>query len=106
MTRHIVTIVPPAPPINGEPCKTQATKVLLEDGSELGNVTRIVLSADINDVWRAQINVIPSMGVMKGMDADIIEGKLSWWRRLLCRMAGVQLHATTLDSTSYQYRLP
>lgn len=49
---QLVTIIPPdlSP---GNPTRTQGTKVVLEDGSELTNVKRVVLTADLNDLWRA-----------------------------------------------------
>lgn len=100
-----VTIVPPHA-LQGQACKTHGTKVVLEDGTVLGGVTRIELTACVNDVWRARIEVTPTIGVMAGMEAEIIIGKPSWWRRLLCRIAGVQLRATNLDSAAFQHRLP
>lgn len=105
MTRQLVSIVPHAP-VAGTPCMTQGTKVLLADGSELGGITKITLTADINDVWRAQIEVIPSMNAMAGVEAEIVGGEPSWWRRALCRMAGVQLRRTGMERTSTDARKP
>ena len=100
-----VTIVPPAPLPSGISL-TRGTKVLLEDGSEIGRVTRIVLTADINEAWRAQIDLLPTAGVMKGMVAVVDQKKASWWRTWLCRLAGVQLQVTTLDGEAHEYRQP
>lgn len=44
----------PAEP--GEPQRTQGTKVLLPSGEELKGVHRIVLVAEVNDLWRAEIH--------------------------------------------------
>ena len=40
----------------GEPTLTRGTKVVTEDGCEVGGVTRIELAAECNDVWRARID--------------------------------------------------
>lgn len=41
---------------NGEGMSlTQGTKVVLEDGTELQGVRKIVLTAEVNDIWRADI---------------------------------------------------
>lgn len=97
---QLVTIIPPDQ-TPGRPNRTQGTRVVLEDGSELTNVRRVVLTADVNDLWRAQIDLLPSMGVMAGMTAHINEANPSWWRKLLVRLAGVGL-GMTVDGTSLE----
>lgn len=37
---------------------TNGTKVLTPEGEELHGVTKIVLTADLDDVWRAQISFL------------------------------------------------
>jgi hypothetical protein len=93
---NVVTIVPPDVAKPGTGTRTMGTKVLLADGSELQGVTKIVLVAEPNDVWRAEISVMPRMGVMPGMLAQINAGKVSWWRRLLVRLAGYSVQTDQL----------
>lgn len=100
-----VTVVPPTPE-DGGITKTQGAKVLLADGTELGLVTRIELSAGIGDIWRGTIELMPAAGVMKGMTVSLMPGRASWWRTLLCRLAGVTVDATDMARDSRAWRKP
>lgn len=40
-----------------EPTLTQGTKVILPDGSELPGVTKIVLTAEPNGLWTADVQI-------------------------------------------------
>lgn len=51
---NLVTICPPEPNESGL-TKTQGTRIVLSDGSELHGITKIVLTADLNDIWRAEV---------------------------------------------------
>lgn len=101
-----VTIVPPpADEVSGV-TKTHGTKVLV-GGQELKGVTRVVLVAEGNDIWRAQIECYAQMQTMPGMWVELHERpRLTWWRRLLLRVAGVSLDATDLSSTAQAYEKP
>lgn len=62
------------------PMATMGTKVILGD-QELGGVTKIVLTAEINDIWRADITCHV---LMQPMDAlAVIHYPKPWWRRAL-----------------------
>lgn len=100
-----VTVVPPEAE-EGHSAKTQGTKVLLADGTELGLVTRIELSADINDLWRGTIELMPAVGVMRGMRVSVLIGQGSWWRTLLCRIAGATVDTTSLADMDSRWRKP
>lgn len=100
-----VTVIPPDPGETGV-SRSQGTRVVLADGSELGKVTKITLVAEVNDVWRGTIELMPAMGVMKGMQVTINQHNPSWWRTMLCRMAGVVVSKTDHSDDSQQWRLP
>lgn len=53
--QQLLRIVPNAPGSNGL-TMTQGTKVLTPAGEELKGINRIVLTCDVNDVWRAEIH--------------------------------------------------
>lgn len=38
--------------------KTQGTKVVLEDGSEISGVTKVTLVANVNSLWECQLEVL------------------------------------------------
>lgn len=100
-----VTVIPPEPSATGI-TYSQGTRVVLADGSELGKVTKITLVAEVNDVWRGTIELMPAMGVMKGMQVTINQHNPSWWRTMLCRMAGVVVSKTDHSDDFQQWRLP
>lgn len=101
-----VTVVPPENKTDSGASLCQGTRVVLPDGTELGLVTRIELVAEINDLWRGTIELMPSAGVMKGMRVSLQPGKPSWWRTMLCRMAGVVVDTTSLEDQSRRWRKP
>lgn len=55
----LVTVI--APPDG----RTTGTRVVLEDGSELEGVTKIVLTAGLNDLWRAEIHCYAKVGPIR-----------------------------------------
>ena len=65
MRHQPVRIVPPATDKNGITL-TQGTQVLLGD-VPLKNVTKIILTADVNDIWRAEIHCMVKMQPMDAM---------------------------------------
>lgn len=81
-----VTIVPPISN-KGGPALTQGTRVILEDGSELKGVYKIVLSAECNSVWTAEIHCHPRMTDMS-VSARIYRPK--WWTRVWYWMQGTE----------------
>lgn len=101
-----VTIVPAVPDEGSGLTRTQGTKVLV-DGHELKGVTRVVLVAEVGDVWRAHIECYAQMQVMPGMLVEVLERpRLTWWRRLLLRAAGVSMDAPDLESTNQTCEKP
>jgi len=101
--QQTVTVIPPEPGETGV-SRSQGTRVVLADGTELGKVTKITLVAEINEVWRGTIELMPAMGVMKGMEVSINRPNPSWWRTMLCRMAGVVVSETAIDAHSNRWR--
>lgn len=55
------------------PTQCQGTKVVLEDGSELPNVRKIVLTATVNGVWEAEITVGVSLIGEVGAAIDVTD---------------------------------
>lgn len=51
--------------------KTQGTKVILEDGSELEGIRKIVLTAEVNDFWRADITCGVNLTGQVGAVVDV-----------------------------------
>lgn len=81
---QIVRIVPP----QAEECglvKTCGTKVMIGD-VELPRVTKIVLKAEINSIWEAEIHCHVQMQPMDAL--AIIHYPKPWWRRALEWIAG------------------
>lgn len=60
MKPGIVTIRP-GQHEGGGPCLTMGTKVLMPDGTEMPGVHKVVLTADVNDVWKAEIHCYASL---------------------------------------------
>lgn len=103
--RRLVQVVPPEPVETGETL-TRGTKIILDDGSDIEGVYRVDLCAEIDALWHGTIHVYPKVGVMKGMTVAIQEGRGSWWRTLLCRMAGAQVQKTSVSEYSHSWRKP
>lgn len=64
---------------------TQGTKVLLEDGSEIEGVYKIVLTAEVNSLWSAEIHCHPHM---TDLSAWATIHKTGWWLRLRYWLTG------------------
>ncbi|UYB51165.1 hypothetical protein OCJ37_14340 [Xanthomonas sp. AM6] len=102
----IVTIVPAAMDEHIGTTPTRGTKVLV-DGVELKGVTRVVLMAEVDDIWRAHIECYAEVQTMPGMWLEVHERpRLTWWRRLLLRAAGVSVAGPYLGSTAQPYEKP
>jgi len=101
-----VTIVPATADEQTGLTLTRGTKVLV-DGHEMKGVVRVVLVAEVNDVWRAHIECYAQVPVMPGMGL-VVENRppMTWWRRLLLRVAGVSVDTTDLTSTLLSHRVP
>jgi hypothetical protein len=96
-----VTIVPPEPHESGV-TKTMGTKVLLEDGSELQGVFRIILRAEVDSIWTAEIHCHPKMVSMTATP-NVRMSKVGWWERLRSRLSKTPMDTTAMDSTSRTY---
>lgn len=99
---NLARIVPPDPSKSGA-TPSQGTRVFLSDGSELQGVFRVELTADVGGLWRGVIHVYPQVGVMEGMEVEVREGRGSWWRSLLCRMAGAKVKVTGVRDGSHMW---
>ena len=103
--RQLVTIIPPASAESGHTL-VQGTKVLLPTGEAVPGITKVVLVAEAGGIWSAEIHCHARMSEINGVVAHFHRGHFAWWRRLLCRMAGVDIDVTTFDSTSREHGLP
>lgn len=56
MPKQQMLRIVPQPPSDSGLTLTQGTKVLTPAGEELKGIHRIVLTCDVNDVWRAEIH--------------------------------------------------
>lgn len=102
----IVTIIPPPVDDGSGLTRTHGTKVLV-DGQELKGVTKVELVGSVDDVWRARIECFAQMQVMPGMLLEVQSyRRLSWWRRLAFRIAGVDIDATSLSCTARRTEKP
>lgn len=89
--RGLLTIVPrDANPRTGL-VLTQGTKLLL-DGKEVSGVTKVVITGEHNDIWRAEIHCMVNMKAMPGMLIDIERSyHSSWWRKALVWLAQINI---------------
>lgn len=86
---ELATIVPMTGP-EGSPTMARGTRVMLADGSELKGVTRIELIAEVDSYWKVRIDCMVNAPTLPGAVVEINHGRpLSWWRKALLRMAGV-----------------
>lgn len=84
--RQLVKIVPPAPTGSGL-VLTQGTQVFVGD-TEITNITKIVLTAEVNDIWRAEIHCHVAIQSMEAL--AIINPKCAgWFKRWLNQMVGL-----------------
>lgn len=92
------------PPVAGEhgATLTRGTNVILPSGERLNGVTRITLTADTDDVWRASIECVVEPPPINAAIRAILyrrEGWLArWWRRL----RGEPIEVTAMDPTGYR----
>lgn len=103
MNTQLVTIIPDVPMGEGAR-RTQGTKVLLPDGRHLPGVTRIVITCDTNNVWRATIDCLANVPAFDGVEAEVrVEARWRRWLRVVQRWLGRDVEVTTLDSTAREY---
>lgn len=100
-----VTIVPPEPRENGLTL-AQGTKIFLADGSEVGNVQKLVLTAEPGGLWQAEVTLLPKAGIIKGAKVNFNQPRPSWWRTFLVRLAGCAVDNTSISSRAKEYRKP
>lgn len=96
-----VRIIPPKER-QGAPTLTQGTRVVTQSGIEVGNVNRVELIADVNDVWRAQIHLNVDPAGVESIVANAVfvpVTSLKWWQRLLVRIMGLRVDMTSLCDT-------
>lgn len=79
MSEQLLRIVPNAPGPSGTTL-TQGTKVLTPSGEELKGVHRIVLTCDVNDVWRAEIHCYVEPTDLSAV--SVIHRPSRWQRRM------------------------
>lgn len=95
--KHLITVIPgEADPINGVVI-TRGTRVMMGD-TEVKGVTKVVITGEPNDVWRAEIHCMINMKTMAGMLIDIERSyHSSWWRKALLRLAGASVEGTRMN---------
>jgi len=84
MKRELVKIVPPKAGKFGL-VKTSGTKVMIGQ-VELPNVIKIVLKAEVDSIWEAEIHCHVRMQPMDAL--AVIHYPKPWWRRALKWIAG------------------
>lgn len=96
----LLTVVPSQPDEKTGLVLTRGTQVLI-DGKKVSGVTKVVLTAEPNDVWRARVECFVSLTTMPGMLVEVENTRrLSWWRKMLLRIAGVDVDGAVNDSES------
>lgn len=95
---RLLSIIPSAPKSESGYSITNGTKVML-DGQEVKGVTKIVITGSVNDVWRANIECMVNVSAMPGVLLEVVtETPITWWRRVLMRLAGVKVDTTGLGN--------
>jgi hypothetical protein len=87
MMEQVLRIVPRTTPVRG-PVATMGTKVLTEDGTEIRGITRIVVTADVGDIWRAEIHCTVLADEMRALAK--VADSLTRWQRLCLKLAGIK----------------
>lgn len=107
MSKHTtISIIPPEAGDSGA-VLTQGTRIVTEDGQEIKGVTKVVLTAEVDNLWRAHIEVWPRMVSMNGMLATWEPTpQLSWWRRILMRFRRKDIEVAQLRSSAGEWRIP
>lgn len=99
--RRLVRIVPPASSPHGY-TRASGTKVMVGD-TEIPGITNIHLFAWPNGVWRADITAMCEPPEIPADALVVVTKPMSWWRRLLLRLAGVdRVEVTTMDDDAVQ----
>jgi len=101
---NLVKIVP-VQCAEGFPQKTQGTQGLV-DGVKIGGVQKIVLTADMDDVWRAEIHCMAYAPNLDGAICKLVHRKIPAWKRIIARMIGIKLDSTSFDSEAREYADP
>jgi hypothetical protein len=102
MQKVFAHIIPPD--TSAELTLTQGTRIVVGD-AELAGVTRVVLYADVNNVWRAEIHCLCAPPNVCAEAVVTVAKPLSWWRWLCLRLSGVTVVQTTsLQSTYEEFR--
>jgi hypothetical protein len=104
-TASLLRIVPPPPQSPHGYQKTQGTSVLTESGERIGGITKITIVAIPNDLYRATIECNVYMDPVNALTKVYVKN-ISWWRRLLIRMAGGYVETTNIYSESVEYTRP
>jgi hypothetical protein len=101
-----IRIIPPAPTETGL-TRSQGTRVVTGSGDEIEGVTRIELTAQVNDLWRAHLWVNPEAVELSGVLATWEPSpRPSWWRRMLYKISKRVGDTTNIESTDREYRQP
>lgn len=112
---HLCRIVPVEHGADAKFCRTMGTRVLLPSGEALPHVSKITLVASVNDIWRATIEctvAVDPVIVAASIDSVAprqvnLPARLTWWRRLMLRWAGVDaVDVTSLDSEEMEWVKP
>jgi hypothetical protein len=99
-----IRIIPPAPTETGL-TRSQGTRVVTGSGDEIEGVTRIELTAQVNDLWRAHLWVNPEVVELSGVLATWEPSpRPSWWRRLFFNSAKILVQASKLGSVHREHR--
>ncbi|WP_057921144.1 hypothetical protein [Lysobacter capsici] len=84
--KQVIRVVPPPPGADGV-TRAQGTQILGADGQPIEGVTRVELSAEPGDCWRAVIYCVVQADEMIGLAADVVQ----------------PIEVTTLDSKTREW---
>lgn len=103
MSKHLAKIVPNIDGVRDVACLSRGTRVVVGD-AELTGVTRIVLVADVDDIWRATIecHVEPPDELLA---SSVIRAKPKerWYSRVLRWINGEPKDVTSLSSWAREF---
>lgn len=84
MERQLIRVIP-CEPTSGGLVPTMGTKIMVGD-QELSGVVKIVLTAEVGDIWKADITCHVRMQPMDAL--AIIHHPKRWWEKVIDWIAG------------------
>lgn len=103
MSKHLAKIVPNFDGGHDVACITRGTRVVVGD-AELAGVTRIVLVADVDEVWRATIEcLVEPPAELLASSVIQVKPQERWYIRVLRWINGEPKDVTSLSSWAREF---